>query len=389
VAEPAGPAAGGRGGTRVSEHPADLLARLIQHRTTNPGGDEPGLCRTLGTLLAERGADEVVVELVPRPDGDDTGAYVYARFGDAPSLLLNAHIDTVPINRGWTRDPFAGAVEAGNLYGLGAADTKGAAASALCALERERPDGLAILFSGDEEHGATCVRAFLDSPRAAGIERALVSEPTGRRAVVRHRGVAAARAEVTCTGGHSSRADEMPKPMLVLARLAVELDQLARRWRDRGPPGMTGLCMNIAGFEGGVAFNVVPDRAAMTFSWRPPPGCDNLELDRELTEAVARAALEEGPAVRIVQVMDRGAFGTADLDGFRPILGDQVVDGAGSLDFWTKAAVLAAAGIETAVIGTGELAQAHAADEHVPVADLEWATDLYAEVFRKTRARRP
>lgn len=371
----------------MSQHPADLLARLIQHRTTNPGGDEPGLCRALAAMLSERGADDVVVELVPRPDGDGTGAYVYARFG-APALMLNAHIDTVPINRGWTRDPFGGASEGGNLYGLGAADTKGAVAAALCALERERPDGLAILFSGDEEHGASCMRAFLASPRAAGIERALVSEPTSRRAVIRHRGVAAARAEVTCSGGHSSRVDGMAKPMVALARLAVELDQLGRRWLDRGPPGMNGLCMNIAGFDGGVAFNVVPDRAAMTFSYRPPPGCDRAELDRDLTEAVARAALEEGPAVRIARVMDRGAFGTADVDRFRPILGDRLVDAAGELDFWTEAAVLAEVGIDAVVIGPGEVAQAHAADEHVSIADLEWATDLYAEVFRRSRTSR-
>ncbi len=368
----------------MREHPADLLARLIQVRTTNPGGDEPALCRALAGMLAECGADDVVVELVPRPDGDGTGAYVYARFG-APSVLLNAHIDTVPINRGWTRDPFSGQIENGQLYGLGAADTKGAAAAALCALEREKPDHLAILFSGDEEHGASCMRAFLASPRAAGIERALVSEPTSRRAVIRHRGVAAARAEVTATGGHSSRVDTMAKPMVALARLACELDQVGRRWLDRGPPGMTGLCMNIAGFEGGVAFNVVPDRAAMTFSYRPPPACDREELDRDLTEAVARAALEEGPAVRIDRIMDRGAFGTADPDGFRALLGDPLIDDAGALDFWTEAAVLAEVGIDAIVIGPGDVAQAHAADEHVPVADLEWATDLYAELFRRSR----
>jgi len=368
--------------------PAELLARLIQHRTTNPGGDEPGLCRALGAMLAERGAEDVAVELVPRPDGDGTGAYVYARFGAAPPrLLLNAHIDTVPINRGWTRDPFGGESEGGNLYGLGSADTKGAVAAALCALERERPDGMAFLFSGDEEHGASCMRAFLLSPRAAGIERALVSEPTSRRAVVRHRGVAAARVEVTCVGGHSSRADSMPRPMVALARLAVELDELARRWIDRGPPDMTGLCMNIAGFEGGVAFNVVPDRAAMTFSYRPPPGCDRIELDRDLTQAVARAALEEGPAVRITHIMDRGAFGTANAEAFRPLLGDQLMDAAGTLDFWTEAAVLAEVGIDAVVIGPGDVAQAHAADEHVAIADLEWATEVYTEVFRRTRAQ--
>jgi len=173
--------------------------------------------------------------------------------------------------------------------------------------------------------------------------------------------------------------------MVALARLAVELDELARRWIDRGPPDMTGLCMNIAGFEGGVAFNVVPDRAAMTFSYRPPPGCDREELDRDLTEAVARAALEEGPEVRIARIMDRGAFGTAQPDRFRALLGDALMDAAGALDFWTEAAVLAEVGIDAVVIGPGDVAQAHAADEHVPVADLEWATDLYAEVFRRSR----
>ena len=368
----------------MSQTPAELLARLIQHRTTNPGGDEPGLCRLLAAMLEQRGADEVAVELVPRPEGDGSGAYVYARFG-APRLLLNAHIDTVPVNRGWTRDPFAGRSEDGLLYGRGAAAPPGAAAAARVALARERPDGMAILFSGDEEHGASCMRAFLASPRAAGIERALISEPTSRRAVIRHRGVAAARAEVTCAGGHSSRVDGMAKPMVALARLAVELDQLGRRWLDRGPPGMNGLCMNIAGFEGGVAFNVVPDRAAMTFSYRPPPGCDRTELDRELTEAVARAALEEGPAVRVARIMDRGAFGTAEVDAFRPILGDRLIDAAGELDFWTEAAVLAEVGIDAIVIGPGDVAQAHAADEHVSIADLEWATDLYAGVFRRSR----
>jgi len=361
---------------------AAWLARLVGHRTTNPGGDELALCRDLAPALSERGADEVEVVEVPREDGA-AGAYVLARFG-RPRILLNAHIDTVPVNRGWTRDPFTTHEEGGRIHGLGAADTKGAAAAAMVALERERPRDLAILFSGDEEHGGTAMRAFLASDRAAGIERALVSEPTGRRAVVRHRGVVAARAEVACAGGHSSRADHMPKPIVTLARLAVELDQIARRWLDRGPPDMTGLCMNVAGLEGGVAFNVVPDRAALTFSFRPPPGCDRTALDRDMMEAVARATLPEGPAIRIESLIDRPPFSCRDLEAFRPLIGE-AIDDAGPLDFWTEAAVLAEAGIDAVVIGPGEVGQAHAADEYVPRADLDWAVDLYTGLFARTR----
>ena len=366
--------------------PAGWLARLIAHRTVNPGGDELALCRDVAPALAALGADAVDVVEVPRPgDEGGTGAYVIARFG-RPRVLLNAHIDTVPVNRGWTRDPFTAGDDGERIVGLGAADTKGAAAAALAALAEERPRDLAILFSGDEEHGGSAMHAFLASPHAAGIEQAVVSEPTGRRAVIRHRGVAAARAEVRCAGGHSSQADRMPKPLVTLARLAVELDGIARRWLDRGPPDMTGLCVNVAGIDGGVAFNVVPDRATLTFSMRPPPGCDRTALDRELVEAVAAATLEEGPAIAMEWMMDRPSFACRDLESFRDLLGE-AVDDAGPIDFWTEAAVLSAAGIDAVVIGPGEVGQAHAADEHVTRADLDWAAELYRGLFARSRAR--
>ena len=370
---------------------AAWLSRLIEVPTHNPGGDEPALARLLAEALAARGADEVAVELVPRPVSAEvpagtSGAYVYARWG-SPRLLVNTHIDTVPPNRSWSRDPFAPLIDGERLVGLGAADTKGAAAAILCALEREQPRDVAVLFSGDEELTGTCVRAFVDSPRAAGIERALVSEPTRRRVGVRHRGVSCFRAEVASHGGHSSRADHLPKPMVALGRLAVELDGVARRWLDRGPEGMTGLCLNVASIEGGVAFNVVPERAALTFSFRPPPGCDRPALDGDLVQALASAALEEGPSVSMVEVMDRPPFATADLDGFRSLLGELVQDSV-QLDFWTEAAVLAEAGIDAVVLGPGDIAVAHGADEWVPLADLDWAVDMYAAAFARTRQRK-
>ena len=147
---------------------------------------------------------------------------------------------------------------------------------------------------------------------------------------------------------------------------------------------MPGLCMNIAGIDGGVAFNVIPERAAMTYSFRPPPGCPRAELDADILQAIASAALEEGPPVRIVQVMDRAPFATRDLEAFRPVLGD-AIDGAGPIDFWTEGAELARADIDAVVIGPGEVGQAHASDERVSRADLEWATDLYAGVFARSR----
>ena len=139
---------------------------------------------------------------------------MYARFGgDSPRVLLNAHVDTVPANEGYTSPPHLLVRRGDRLYGLGTADIKGAVAAILEALAAgpiTRPVG--VLFSGDEEHGGGCIRAFLDSGAARGLERAIVCEPTRCRVGVRHRGIGAATVTLEAEGGHSSRVDEMVEP---------------------------------------------------------------------------------------------------------------------------------------------------------------------------------
>src|SRR5512143_3372854 len=113
-----------------------LLAELIAHDTRNPEGDERPLAARLRDELAKRAPD--AVELV---ENQGRHAYVLARWG-TPRVVLNAHIDTVPANAGWTGAPHVAYVENGRLYGLGSADTKGAIAAILAALDLARPRDL-------------------------------------------------------------------------------------------------------------------------------------------------------------------------------------------------------------------------------------------------------
>lgn len=353
---------------------AALLAELIGYRTENPTGNELALAHRLADELGSRGADSVEAVEVPRP-GSSAGAYAFARFGK-PELLINVHLDTVPPNTGWSRDPFAAEITGDRVYGLGSADTKGAIAAVLTALEQVTPKNVGILFSGDEERGTHCVEAFIASERIAGIERAIVCEPTARRAGVRHRGVFGYRARIRGKGGHSSKADFMPKPIVVMARLAVGLDELATSYLTTGPEDMKGLCINVAGIDGGVAFNVVPDSASLIFSVRPPPGFDSARFDGELAGLVAR--VDEG--ITLERVTDHHPFACRDVAGFHSLIGDAVSD-FGSLDFWTEAALLSAAGVDAVVVGPGDIAQAHAPDEFVTLADLDWATALFCRIL--------
>lgn len=364
--------------TSAAERAAKLLAELVAFPTqqaspSREGGDERALCDHLAPLLRARGADEVIVGTAPRTDGSP-GAYVLARWG-TPRRIINAHVDTVPANAGWSRDPWQAHVEAGRLYGLGAADTKGAIAATLVALDDVRPQDMGVLFSGDEEAGSAVMQAFLATPLAAPIREVIVCEPTARVAGTAHRGILGQLARQTGPGGHSSKADHLPKPFAQLARLAVALDDAGQRRVNDGPAGMTGTCMNIAALEGGVAFNVIPARAELQWSIRPYPGFDRAGWDREV-EALARAI---DPAIELETVVEHAPFSCDRLvDLVRPF-----VARVGALDFWTEAAMWEAHGASAIVIGPGDIAQAHAADEWVSLEDLGWAVDLFRAVLTR------
>ncbi len=351
----------------------ELLGELIALDTRNPGGDEPRAARRLAEHLAGFAPDRLECVLVPRPaDRPGAGAFVYAEWGH-PATLINVHLDTVPANAGWSSDPLVPRRQGRRLYGLGAADTKGAIAALLAALARRRPRNLAVLFSGDEERGGSCLRAWLASGlRPASLVRAVVCEPTGLAVGTRHRGILAFDAIVRGPGGHSSAADHLQKPLVILARLALALDALAAHALERPDATFPGLCVNVAALSGGVAFNVVPAEARLVFSLRPAPGTDMADLVgavQALTHAV-------DPAIELVQTVDHHPFATRDLGAFTALLGARTATPQ-ALPFWTEACLLAEGGLDAVVFGPGDIAQAHAPDEHVALSDLEGAEDAF------------
>lgn len=355
------------------------LAELVSFDTQNPAGRERPMVDALARELGALGASQLRVV--------DVGAHamVYARFGAAPPrLLLNAHIDTVPANAGYTRSPLEAVERDGRVYGLGSSDTKGAIAAILEALALSRgaghtPGGFGVLFSGDEERSGTCLRQFLAEPSmVGGLTHAIVCEPTGNAVGWRHRGIAAVEATATSSGGHSSRVDHLPNPIAILARAAVALDDMGRRYKDQGPADFEGICLNVAALDGGLAFNVVPTRAALRVSLRPAPGADLHALIRE-AEAEARRAAEPHQLGWTV-VNENPSFQTRAPAAFVPLLG-QPAQAPIDLGFWTEAALLSAAGVDAVVFGPGRIEQAHAADEFVAISELEAACDSFTRLF--------
>jgi len=352
-----------------------LLSELIRIDTHNPGGNELALCRRLAERLRAMSPDALELVKVPRSGG--AGAYVFARWG-VPRVMINAHVDTVPPNAGWSRDPYTPVVADDRVWGLGACDTKGAIAATVCALEAGKPRDVAVLFSGDEELNGTCMRAFLQSDAAQLIRRVVVCEPTGCRFGTRHRGVMSIQVRVQGQGGHSSNADSLPAPIADLARCAVAIADWGQARRDRGPLGFKGMCVNIAGIDGGVAFNVVPEAAVLTVSLRPPPGFKNAPLIAELTALIHQYA----PTATVTAPVDNDPF-AIDARAMFTAFGWKQRD-ALDLAFWTEAALLSAASIEAVVYGPGEIDHAHAPDESVELSQLAQAYNTLHKLIHGT-----
>ncbi|HEY2517539.1 MAG TPA: M20/M25/M40 family metallo-hydrolase, partial [Polyangiaceae bacterium] len=120
-------------------------------------------------------------------------------------------------------------------------------------------------------------------------------------------------------------------------------------------------------------YNIIPPSASLIVSVRPAPGASMGEIARAMAEVARRAS----PGITIRTTLAQPPLETTDFASFRPLLGaagEEPLD----LGFWTEAALFEQAGIRAVVYGPGDIAQAHAADEWVNVADLERACDAFA-----------
>ncbi len=182
-----------------------LTQDLIRFPTVNPPGEGyREICDYLGARLARRGFQLDYVHATGTPG--DSAAYprwnVIARWEGSrpgPCVHFNGHIDVVEVGHGWSRDPFAGTVEDGRIYGRGACDMKGGLASAIIAVEAlidsgiDLPGAIEISGTGDEESGGyggvayLAERGFFSKPR---VDNVIIPEPLNKdRVCIGHRGV--------------------------------------------------------------------------------------------------------------------------------------------------------------------------------------------------------
>jgi len=353
---------------------ADWLAKLVAYDTRNGTGDEVACADFMRGALAAHNPDKIIFETAARSRGKSDSAYVLAEWG-TPKVLLNVHIDTVPSGEGWTADPLILRKDGDRLVGLGSSDIKGAAACILAAMETQPPKDVAVLFSGDEEHGSEVMQAIVQRRHYSNAPLAIVCEPTNCEVGRRHRGMLAFSADFTGKGGHSSLSDVTAAPMLDAAKLAAAIGDYGAQHKDFGNDPYKGLCVNIGDIEGDGAYNVIPTHAKLWVSLRPPPG-DSVAAREADIRAIAQDIV---PDTDLDIIVGMQPFATRDISAFTPVFGRDAkqVD----LPYWTEAALLSEAGVNAVVYGPGDVDQAHKPNEYVTLDHLSEAMNVYSRAL--------
>ena len=361
---------------------------LVAVDTQNPPGNERAVMGACREMLEPFGAR--FEEFEPSPGRASLLATVGT--GDRPTLVVNGHLDVVPVHRpGWTRDPFAGEVDGDRLYGRGTADMKGgiaAAVEALAALARagrEPACDIAFHLVADEERGGVHgTEALVAAGKVQGAA-CLVPEPTGMALCVAERGLFVANLTVHGRPAHGSQ----PRDGVSAVEMAAKV-VLALHAADFGGPAHELLgrpSCNIGMIQGGTGHNTVAERCTLVVDRRLLPGDTAASAEagvRVLVDAIGDPDLrydieldvfgeasELDPSHPFVDAMQSAT--TAVLGAPAPVIG---------MRFTTDARfVRNRLGIPAIVCGPGEIAQAHVNDEWVSVSRLVDAAAVYAELF--------
>jgi acetylornithine deacetylase len=339
-------------------------------------GNRP-LIDMVATWLSDEGWSVEVMEL----EGSPGKANLLATRGrGSGGLVLAGHTDTVPFDEGrWTSDPFRVVERDGALHGLGIADMKSFLALAIEAArafdERDLREPLVLLGTADEEIGMDGARALVRAGRPHG-RRAVIGEPTNLRPVRMHKGCAMQRLELTGRSGHSSDprfgASALDAMHAAIGELMALREELARDHRHPAlDPGWPTL--NLGHVAGGDNPNRICGHCVLDYDVRVLPGMDFDAVRGEIHRRVANAlAGREGIGIvhhaLTASVPPFETPATASLVRATEELTGHAAEG---VSFGTEAPFLSALGMDTVVLGPGDIAVAHQPDESLPLDRLE------------------
>jgi acetylornithine deacetylase/succinyl-diaminopimelate desuccinylase-like protein len=243
----------------------ELTKKLISIPSVS--GNEQAISEFVADELRSTTDLDVIID-VPTGKGEYgpniVAKYIYGR--SYPTIILNAHLDTVAPVRGWTRDPYEPVIENNKLYGLGAADMKAGLAIIINVFEQVvasgGTDGINLIFTAvsGEEGTSKGTYTLLTAAEPVNGDLCLISEPTLEKVMLGCRGRYQVDIELYGVSGHGARPEQGVNAIEDAAKIITNLHQL--KLRTHAKLGKGSVCP--LGINGRSNFLSVPEFCKMS-----------------------------------------------------------------------------------------------------------------------------
>lgn len=326
--------------------------------------------------------------------------------GDGPGVLFDAHFDTVGVTASdWSRDPFAATVQDGVLYGRGAVDSKGTHVAMLAGIEavvasgRPRSGPIYFMSDSDGEDGFRGAVLMADLGVVERVGTIFSAEATSNQGVeIAYPGISTWKITAVGRTAHPTEPERGINAISKMTKLVTAVDagrlEIPKGTSPWFEPRVTIVATRTVG-AGGWA---IPARCDVVISVMSPAGT-GLDEVRDAIDAFLRALEQEDGEVRFERkILPMGAGrlwlrpgesnpdapGVAALaEAVRAVTGaePEVRRFNGG---WVDAVEMMrpdADGFDSPAVityGPGDFELAHMVDEHVTVADVAQAGEVYA-----------
>lgn len=343
------------------------------------------------------------IETVYIYNKDKTQASLHCRIGESVDggVILSGHTDVVPVtNQAWETNPFQLTEKDGKLFGRGTCDMKGYIACFLAVLPKmisvklQKPIYFAISY--DEEIG--CLKApelathilnyYPETPQFA-----IIGEPSMLQPIIGQKGILYVKTEVNGSEGHSSAIHKEVSAIHESTRLILWLENkmkelsVSSRNEHFIPPYST---LHVGQFKGGIATNIVADKAVFEWDIRSIPQDKIAEILNEFNEYCKTLEKEKRaiyPNFKIKNTKSHPIVPSLQTDENSPVVnfikevtGNTTVD---YVSYATEAGQFAEAGFESIICGPGSIEQAHRANEFISIEQLELGVKMIENIVNK------
>ncbi|MEM7280275.1 MAG: acetylornithine deacetylase [Pseudomonadota bacterium] len=318
----------------------------------------------------------VSVQSVPGPTPRSN---VIATIGHGSGgLVLSGHTDTVPFDETrWSTDPFRATERDGQIFGLGTCDMKGFFVSVVEALRqidlKKLNKPVIVVGTADEESGMAGAKQLLTEEGTLQADYVVIGEPTNNKPVRIHKGIFMESIRFVGRSGHSSNPKNGLSALEGMHRLIELLIAHREKLKQKKDSSFAvpHPTINFSSIFGGDNPNRICAECELQLDARVIPGLSVAELRQDIRDLATSVAQQRGLEVEFQKLFDGiEAMHTPANSAIVRCCERLTGHPASSVDFATDGPLFRALGMETVIMGPGDIDLAHQPNEYVSIDQL-------------------